>query len=66
METIFFFPEHAYVVYQTDWAGLHSSVSSTSDCRSKGHKLRSHLGHIIFMEIDHEEISMDILPFPLS
>ena len=42
--------------------GQHCAVGSTSDCRSSGHKLESHLGHIhvTFLEIDHEIISMVI------
>ena len=33
-----------------------------SDCRSRGLKFESQLGNITFVEIDHEIISMVILP----
>ena len=46
-------------------SGLHSTVSDASDCRSRGHNCESLLDHISFMEIDHEIISMVILPLPL-
>ena len=37
---------------------LHSTVCSSSDCRFRGHKFRSQLGHITFVETDHEIISV--------
>ena len=43
------------------WAGLHSAVSRAPDCRSRGRKFESQLDHIIFVEIDHEIISIAIL-----
>ena len=43
-------------------AGLHSTVGSTSDCRSGGHKFKPSLA---FMEIDQEIISMVTLPLEL-
>ena len=46
-------------------ATLHGAVGSLSDCRSKGRKLKSQLGHVTFAEIDHEIISTVILHFPL-
>ena len=36
--------------------GLHSAVDSTLDGSSRGGKFKSKLGHITFMEIDHEII----------
>ena len=44
-------------------AGLHSSVASVSDCKSRGGglKFESQLGHTIFVEIDHEIIVTVIL-----
>ena len=36
-----------------------------SDCRSRGCKLKSQLGHITDIEIAHEIISVVILPLPL-
>ena len=36
-----------------------------SDFRSRGCEFEPQLGHIIFMEIDHEIISTDILTLPL-
>ena len=41
---------------------LHSTVGSVSDRKSKPHKFESQLGHITFVDIDHEIISMLILP----
>ena len=38
------------------YAGLHSAVGGVSDCRTSS-KFESQLGHISFMEIDHEIIS---------
>ena len=46
-------------------ARLHSAVGSISDCRSRGHKLESQLGHITFVEFDNEIISMVFLSLPL-
>ena len=40
-------------------------VESMSDCRSRGHKFESQLGHITFMAIDHEIISVVILHLQL-
>ena len=45
--------------------GLHSTVGSLSSCRFKPHNFKPQLGHITFMEIDLEMISMAILPLPL-
>ena len=42
-----------------------SAVGSSSDCRIKGPKVESQLGHIDFVEIDCEIFSLVILPFPL-
>ena len=33
---------------------LHRAVGSASDCRSRGRKIDSQLGHVTFVEIDHE------------
>ena len=44
---------------------LHSAVGGLSDHRSRGHRVKSQLGHIIFMEIDYEIISTVILPLLL-
>ena len=41
-------------------AGLNSTIGSTSDCRSRGCKFEPKLGHIAFVETDHEIISMAI------
>ena len=38
-------------------AGLSSVIGSTSDLRSRGGQFESQLGHMTFMEIDHEIIS---------
>ena len=46
-------------------ATLHSTVGSTSDCRSSGCKFEFQSGHIIYMEIDHEINSTVILAFLL-
>ena len=46
-------------------AGLHSTVDSVSDCRSWGHKFKSLLGHITFVETDHEILPTGILPILL-
>ena len=51
--------------YPSYHSRLHSLDNSVSDCRSRGHKLESQIGHIILMEIDHEIISMIILPILL-
>ena len=47
------------------YARLHSAGSSASDCRARGHKFESQLGHITFMETDHEIISTAILSLSL-
>ena len=44
---------------------LHRAVSNASDCRSRGCKFDSQLSHIAFEEIDHEIISVVILPLLL-
>ena len=36
-------------------AGFYSAVNSTSDCRSRGHKVESQLTQITSLEIDHEK-----------
>ena len=41
------------------------AVGGTSNCRSRGHRFESQLGHIIFVEICHEIISTVILSLPL-
>ena len=46
-------------------ASLRSTVGSASDCRSRGRKFESKLGHITSVEIDYEIIFMVILPHPL-
>ena len=46
-------------------AGLHSAVGSVSDCRSRGREVQPQSSYITFTEIDHEIISMAILPFLL-
>ena len=46
-------------------AGLHSTVSNKSDCRSTSCKFESQLGHITFTEINHKIISKVIRPLPL-
>ena len=46
-------------------AGLHSAVGSESDCRSRNYEFESQLGHITFVEIDHEIIFVVILSLPL-
>ena len=46
-------------------AGLHSTISSKSDCRSRSRKFESPLGNVTFMEIDHEIISKVILTLSL-
>ena len=48
--------------YHKCGAGLHSAVGCTSNCRFRGHKFESQLGHINSVEIDCEIISMVILP----
>ena len=46
------------------WLGRKTSTqTSISDCRSRGRKFKSKLGHITVMESDHEIISTVILPF---
>ena len=40
---------------------LHSAVDITYDCSSRGRKFKSKVGHITFMEGDHEIISAVIL-----
>ena len=47
------------------YARLRSSVSSTSDCRSRGREFEPQLSHITFVEIDHDIIFTPILPLPL-
>ena len=47
------------------FAGLHSTVGSATDCRSRGCKLESLLGHISYVEVDHEIVSTVVLPFIL-
>ena len=47
-------------------AGLHSSVNSASDFRSRGCKFESQLGHFTFTEIVHEIVSMVIVLIPLT
>ena len=42
-----------------------AEVGRESDCRSRGRKFESQLGHITFVEIDHGIISMVILPILL-
>ena len=44
---------------------LYSAAGSAFDCRSRDHKFESQLRHITFLEIDHEIISIVILPLPL-
>ena len=44
--------------------GVHSSIGSTSDCRSRGHKFESAWPHK-FHRVDHEIISTVILPILL-
>ena len=46
-------------------AGLHTAVISMPDCRSRGHKFESQLRHTTFVKIDHEIVSLVILPLPL-
>ena len=41
------------------------AVGSMSDSRSSGHKFKSQLGHIAYMEIGYEIISSVILPLLL-
>ena len=43
-----------------DFAQLLRAVGSASDCRSRGCEFEPQPGHITFMEIDHEIISMVI------
>ena len=43
-------------------AGLHSASGRSSDCRTRGRKFDSQLGHITSVANDHEIISMVILP----
>ena len=43
-------------------AGPHSTVGSVSDCRFRIYKFISQLGHITFVEIDHEIIPTVIFP----
>ena len=50
-------------IFSQHAAGLPSSVDSTSDCRSGDSKLDLQLGQVTFVKIDHEIISMYILPF---
>ena len=40
---------------------FHSTVGSTSDCRSRGYKFEFQLHHITSVEIDHKITSMAIL-----
>ena len=42
------------------------ALSVASVCRSRGCKLDSKLGYIMFVKIDHEIIAMVIPPPPLS
>ena len=42
------------IKYQNIIARLNSADSSTSDYRSRSGKFESHLGHINFVETDHE------------
>ena len=44
-------------------AKLHNAISSASNCRSRDSKFESQLDHIASVEIDHEKVFMDILPF---
>ena len=44
---------------------LNSTVSSTSDCRSRDHKFKFQLGQITFLEIDSEIISKVNFSLPL-
>ena len=46
-------------------AGLQCAVGSASDCRSRDCKFEYQLGHITYIRIDHEIISMVILPLNL-
>ena len=46
-------------------SGLHSAVSGPSNCRSRGCEIEPQLGHITFVEIDHEIISTAFLPISL-
>ena len=46
-------------------ARLDSEVGSVFDCRSRGRKFESTLDHITVMKIDHEIISVVIIPIPL-
>ena len=41
---------------------LHSTVGSASDCRSRGPKFESQLGHIAFAEIDYEIQHVTLIP----
>ena len=42
--------------------GLCNTVGSMSDCRSRGPEFEPQSGYITFVEIDHEIISVAILP----
>ena len=42
-----------------------SNLCNMSDCRCRGRKFKSQLGYVTFVVIDHEIISMAIIPLPL-
>ena len=48
------------------WYFLFVFIDIESDCRSRGRKFESQLGHITFVAIDHKMISAAILPDLLS
>ena len=54
-----------YCLLFSTHAGLQSTVSSMSECRSRGLEFDSQSFHITFMEIDHEMFSGAILPLQL-
>ena len=45
------------LVFSENYAGLHSTVGSMFDCRSRGHILESQFGHINCVKIDNELFS---------
>ena len=47
------------------WCELHSAIGSAFHCRPRDSKFESQLGHVAFIEINHEIISTVIIPLPL-
>ena len=52
-----------FILHKNIHCIIHNTVCSMSDCGSRGYKFESQLGHITFMEINHEIISTIMLPF---